>query len=245
MYLKRAPFAAITAAVLASAESQTSAGGAAIEPATVPPPAPGFDRIKFYFKSRKEKVVKEDGSVEEKKIEAPKPISLDLKLITPEDVVAIFNKNDEREMVLIMEGLRDVQLARVKDLLDEDREKIRAEGLVPDLYSWAAIAALPPATRKGAAIPDETWDAFEADYVDVMVHHGKEKKQAETGAKLLSRKFAPVKGNKKVIKKLQENLQVWIANTAKAEEFQQVYETLASKAESLLNIDEDALTAAI
>lgn len=209
------------------------------------PPVP--QKTKFFFKSRKEVQKQPDGTEKEVTLPKPETVELDLNssMIDLPKLIAILQSNDEKQISLVLESVNSQILAQARSLVDEDPEKARKDGIDLTQLSWEFIANIPPATRRGGGIADEVWEAFILDYTGVMQHHGKTKEKAETGAKLLSRRFAPVKDQKKIIKALQENLMVWYTNTAKAEDFQQVYETLMSKADTLLARDEDALMAAI
>jgi hypothetical protein len=216
-------------------------------------------KTKFYFKSRKEKdaegnVVmvpevdkdnKPTGKQVEKVIPAADPVELEIPLMGADDLVAILQSGDEKQLKLILEGVNNVILEQARSLVNDDVEAARTKGIDYTQISWEFIANMPPATRKGAAIPDEVWEAFMKDYVEVMTHHGKTKEKAETGAKLLSKRFQPVKTNKKVVDALKGNLSLWFANTENKEQFQEVYETLATKADQLLEADEEAILASV
>lgn len=201
----------------------------------------GPPKTRFFFKSRKEK----DAEGKEVVVPAPKAVELVIPFLTLDSVVDIINSNDEKQQSLLLEAVNSVILGQARSLVDEDPEKARTEGIDLTQLTWDFISKIPPATRRGGGIADEVWEAFTADYVAVMQHHGKTKEKAETGAKLLAKRFAPVKDNKKVIKVLTENLLLWYTNTDKAEDFQQVYEALISKSGTLLEKDEEAIIAAI
>lgn len=222
--------------------TQAATGGDAAKPADTGP-----KKTKFYFKSRKEMQKQPDGTEKEVTIPKPDPVELVIPELTTADVVNILSSGDAKQISLLMEAVNGVVFAQARSLVDDDVEKARKEGLDPTQLTWKFIAEIPPATRRGGGIPDEVWDAFIKDYTEVMQHHGKTKEKAETGAKLLAKRFNPVKDNKKIVKALQENLMVYYTNTTpdKAEEFQQIYETLTSKADTLLAKDEDAVLAAI
>jgi hypothetical protein len=205
-------------------------------------------KTKFFFKKRKEK---NEAGLVVKEIPAPEPLEIELPLLSMDDVVALINgegqDDDTKAKVrgLILEALNNVIIEQARDAVNDDTEGVREKGIPADSVDFTKIALMPPAQRRGSAIPDEVWEAFIADYTEVMQHHGKTKEKAEMGAKLLSKKFQAVKGNKKVIAALKDNLSTWFANSEKAEEFQQVYETLATKADTLLAADEEALLAAV
>lgn len=199
-------------------------------------------KTKFGFKKRKEK---NEAGIVTGEIPAPAPVELEIPMLSMEDIVALINGGDEKVQALLVEAANNIILEQVRDAVNEDPEAAREKGVNPDVYDFVKIANLPPAQRRGSAIPEEVWEAFVADYTDVMQHHGKTKEKAEMGAKLLSKKFQPVKSNKKVVQALKDNLSTWFANTTKGEEFQAVYESLAQKADSLLAADEEALMQAI
>lgn len=199
-------------------------------------------KTKFFFKKRKEK---NDAGIVTAEIPAPEPLELDLPLLEMADVVTLINSGDEKVHALILEALNGVIIDQARDEVNDDTEAVREKGVSPDTIDFVKIAHLPPAQRRGSAIPEEVWTAFIADYTEVMQHHGKTAEKAAMGAKLLSKKFQPVKGNKKVVQALKDNLSTWFNNTAKAEEFQAVYESLAQKADTLLATDEEALLAAV
>lgn len=223
-------------------------------------PMEGRTRTRFFFKKTKKKdvngnVVQQEVkdektgkiSMQDVEIPAPPAVELDLKLLDLAGIVNIINSQDEKQHKLLIEAANNIILEQAKEQVNQDLDSARTNGLDDEELTWAAIAALPPSQRKGAAIADEVWEAFQKDYVAVMVQHGKDEKAAQTGAKLLSKKYAAVKTNKKLVEKLKGNLSVWFTNTTEAnqETFKEVYEMLASKAETLLEADEDALLKSI
>lgn len=216
------------------------------KPAEAAKPADtGPKKTKFYFKSRKEMQKQPDGTEKEVVIPKPDPVELPIPELSLEDVINIATGEDQKQKDLLLEAVNNIVFAQARSLVDDDPEKARKEGIDNSQLSWEFIANMPPATRRGGGIPDEVWDEFVKDYVEVMQHHGKTKEKAETGAKILAKRFNPVKDNKKVVKALQENVMLWYTNTSKQEDFMQVYETLTSKADTLLAKDEDAVLAAI
>jgi hypothetical protein len=179
------------------------------------------------------------------------PVELDLPLMELSDIVAILNGPnndgvaDEKQVKLILEACNNIILERGRELVNDNPEEAREKGISEEEISWKTIAELPPSQRKGAAISDEVWEAFEVDYIDVMKHHGKTEQQSKMGAKLFRSRFQSVKTNKKVLKALQENLRLWFANSSNSETFQDVYESLSTKVDTLLAADEEALVAAV
>lgn len=232
-------------------------------------------KTKFHFKSRKDKdeagnviqvqevdikkdkdgnvvstaaVTNKDGTPKmiDKVIPAPAPLELEIPLVTTEDLAAILQApNNEKQVALILESMNAQILEQAREQVNDPDADVRTKGLDLTKLTFEFIANLPPSQRRGSAIPDEKWEAFSADYVDVMQHHGKDEAKAKTGAKLLVRKFQPVKMNKKVVSALKDNLQLWFTNSPNAEEFQDIYENLMGKADTILATDEDAILAAV
>ena len=90
----------------------------------------------------------------------------------------------------------------------------------------------------------EVWEAFSEDYIAVMpAITSKSAEQVGNACKLLIAKFQPVKTNKKVIEFLKGQLALWFSSSTNAEEFQECYEFLDAKADTLLKADEAALLA--
>jgi len=173
------------------------------------------------------------------------PIVVKVPKLEVTDIQGIIEKNDEKQVKLLLEAVNGIIENQAKQMIDEDRAAARENGLNFDNLTWEYIANIPPATRRGAAISEETWENFIKDYTSVMKHHGKTEEQAEMGAKILSKRFYQVKTNKPVVQALQNNLKLWFANTSQAEDLQEVYENLMSKAEQLLAADAEAILAAI
>lgn len=147
-----------------------------------------------------------------------------------------------KQLDLVLDTLADVVYAQA-------RQQVDAEDYTDDKWdvnalAWDVIANLPKAERRGGGIPKETWEAFSADYIQVMpAVTGKTLEQTGNAAKLFVAKLAPVKTNKKVIAHLQDLLNIWFTNTPNAEDYADVYEFLSNKAETLLKADEASLLA--
>lgn len=199
----------------------------------------------------------------QKVIPAPAPLEVEVPMMTVQDIVTLLQGTpgkdpetgaditvyDEKQIKLMLESLNNTILEQAREQVNaaEDIEALRTNGLDLSKLSWEAIANLPPSQRRGSAIPEEVWTAFEKDYIEVMQHHGKDEKKATAGAKLLVKKFQQVKNNKKVVGALKSNLQLYMINATPENqvEFQGIYENLMSKADTLLEADEEALMQAI
>lgn len=191
-------------------------------------------------------------------------------LASSQDLQAILDSGDMKQVNLLLDAANEIKLKHVKLQLDEAIQenkdvwpKIRkdkdANGkeievidqpadlswLSLDKIDWKAIADLPPAQRGARGIPEEIWNAFAEDYKAVIVQHGKTAEQAEAAAKHFLNKFSIVRGNKKVLQALDRNLEIWIANTEKVDEFTEVYQNLRQKLNTLINADEDVIVATV
>lgn len=231
--------------------------------------------VRFGFKETKKKdaagnIVK-DAKGEDVRIPAPEALTLSIpQFSTAEDLMAIAQSGDEKQIKLALEGMNAIIIGQAKAQVDEARTEGKAMWPVfstskdangkdvqtleseADLswldvgkLDWGYIAALPPSVRGGGGIPEETWEAFSADYQAVIIHHGKNENQAKMAANIFLKKFAPVKGNKPLLQALQHNLELWFGNTSQGEQLQEVYKSLATKLNTLLQADEDAIVASV
>jgi len=189
-----------------------------------------------------------------------------------DDLKAIMNSGDDKLISLCLEAINEVILKHAKIQLDDairegknvwpkfekqkDKDGKEVEIQVePADNSWidydkldlAYISKLPPATRGAQGIPEESWEAFAKDYKEIIVHHGKTPAQAEAGAKHFLNKFAIIRLNKPLLANMQKNLHLWYANSELKEDsnISKIYENLASKLETLLQADEDAIQASV
>lgn len=100
------------------------------------------------------------------------------------------------------------------------------------------LANQPAAERRGGGISKEIWEAWAADYLEVMpAATGKKKENVGNAATLFIKKFQPVKTDKPVLAKLKEQLDIYTTATERLEEFQDCVTFLINKVESLINSD--------
>lgn len=200
------------------------------------------DKVAVKFSFRKV-ITKDEASGIETESKRP-TLELELPLLSVEGIVAEFQAGGKR-LDLIVEAIRDVQIARARELVNEN-EAITAENFPYAQLSWEAIANLPKAERRGGGIPKEVWEDFSKDYVSVMqAATGKTIEQVSNAAKILLNKFQAVKTNKPVLKLLKEQLGIYASTSSNAEQFSDCITFLVEKADSLLNQDEAALLAAL
>lgn len=150
-----------------------------------------------------------------------------------------YTKNDEgkevltKEAELLLEAVQDIIQLEVRGYV-QDNLDVSPENFPYDKFTWEAIANQDKVSRRGAGIPKETWEAFSKDYIATMpALTGKTAEQVGNAAKIFVRKFKDVAGNTPIIKKLQEQLSIYISNSKQAEEYTDVLEFLTKKAEDM------------
>lgn len=109
-------------------------------------------------------------------------------------------------------------------------------------FTMEAFSSVAESERKSAAIPKEQWEAFAADYIETMhrVLPNTPPDKIQNAASLLVKRFSTVKTAKPVITKLVEYLNMWLQGSGRAEDFVDIYESLVSKSNELLNLDPKA-----
>ena len=182
--------------------------------------------VKFNFRENKELGTKRPS------------VTLPIRVLTLQGLVDILNGGDEKQVSLVLETLQKPILEQARAQVDEN-ETITVDTLDYSKLSWEAISKLEPAARRGGGIPKEVWEAFVADYIEVMpAVTGKTLEQVTRAATLFGQKLSSVKGNKKVLAALRGFLDLYFANTPKSDEFVDCYEFLVNKAEALLAADD-------
>lgn len=185
--------------------------------------------VKFRFKKIKDEATG---------LESQRPtVELELPLISVEGAIEAFNAGD-RQLALIIETMRDLQIARAREIINE-KEDISAENFPYDALSWKAIANMPKAERRGGGISKETWEEFAKDYIAVMPGvTGKDVEKVANAARICLNKFNSCKTNRPVIRMLKDQLGLYVINSPNAETFQDCVEFLINKADALLNISD-------
>lgn len=176
-------------------------------------------------------------------VESKRP-NLELKLPIPsiEGMIAIF-KAGGKGLELMQEAVSEVVISRARELVSEN-ESVSAESFPYDELSWEKIANLPKTERRGAGIAEEQWKAFATDYVAVMPQiTGKTVEQVTNATKIFLNKFNQVRTNKPVLKKLNEQLGIYVEHAQNAEQYTDCVEFLSGKAKKLLEVSDEALLA--
>ena len=196
--------------------------------------------VKFSFRKV---VTKDESSGIETESKRP-TVELDLPLISVEGIIAAFQAGG-KQLDLILEALQDVQIARARELVNEN-ENINSDNFPYEQLDWAAIANLPKAERRGGGISKELWEDFGKDYLVVMPGvTGKSEDQIKNAVKILLNKFQQVKTAKPIIKLLKDQLALYVANSPNAEQYSEAVEFLVEKADKFLNVSEADLLAAL
>lgn len=170
-------------------------------------------------------------------------VELDLPLLSVEGLIEQFKKGG-KELELVMEAVRQVQIDRARELINDDEKITGADNFPFAELDWTKIANLPKAERRGGGISKEVWEEFSKDYVAVMPQvTGKTAEQIANAAKILLNKFQSCKTNKPVLGLLKDQLAIYAQNSSNAEQFSDCIAFLTEKADVFLNMDDAALLA--
>lgn len=166
--------------------------------------------------------------------------SFALKVLVPTTagLAAAINSGDEKQIALLHEAVQDLINGAIKTWVGE-KEENGAAAFKPEEWTWAKIANMEKLDRRSSAISKEVWDAFAKDYLEVMTAvAGRTPEQVAAALQVYQKKFSILKSNKEMIKKLKGQLGVYIVNTKKAEDFQEILELLDKKSDEYLASDD-------
>lgn len=148
-------------------------------------------------------------------------------------------------LALLMEAAEGIVNTAARNILYEDTA-LNASNFPIERISWEAIANLPKAQRRGGGIPKEVWEAFATDYCETMPElTGKTIPQVTNAAKMLQNKFSAVKTNFDVLNLLVEQLGIYADGSENAGDYTDCIEFLVEKADTLLNVTQEELLAAL
>lgn len=186
---------------------------------------------KFNFKARK--ITDAEGKeVGKTKKQAPLVVAIPVPtdqeivdaLMVPDIEVAPKKEGDPvtyevpKVKQLIRDAIADIVRAQAKSQLDDvidafgadETKNVSASDIDFDKLSIEYIANLPPAQRGARAIPDEDWEAFYQDYMQVMVAAtGKPETKIKTHIELF-KKPTRAKQNKDALSVLVDQLDVYL-----------------------------------
>jgi hypothetical protein len=166
--------------------------------------------------------------------------TVELKLPVPslEGIVSILESGSQAAQQLLLDVVYDC-VRDVAGTIVGDSESITQENFPLDKITWEAIATQPRAER--TKIAQEVWDAFAADYLDVMpAVTGKNNEQLSAAVSVYVKKFTLVKTNKEVLSMLKTQLGLYMEHSKKAEEFTEILDLLLGKVDTYLKSDDVA-----
>lgn len=199
---------------------------------------------KFNFKARK---ITDETGKEIGKTKKQPPVTVALPQPTDAEIISALQVQDttddkgqpvvDKVKALIREAVqaivRDQAKGQFDDLIDsfgpDDTQTVSPENLDYDKLSLVYIANLPPAQRGARAIPEEDWNAFYQDYMQVMVAAtGKPEAKIKTHIELFQ-KPTRVKANKDALQVLVDQLDVYLTASQNVDETAECVGRLRSK----------------
>ncbi len=171
-----------------------------------------------------------------------KPVELAVPYPSVEGIVVILEKGG-KGLELLVEAIESVVNTAAREILFDGTD-LNAATFPVEKLSWEFIANIPKVQRRGSGIPKETWDAFQADYVECMPEAtGKTLEQIANAAKILAAKLSAVRTNEAVLQLLVGQLAIYAEHSPNIEEYAECVEFLLNKADTLLNVSEEELLA--
>lgn len=214
---------------------------------------PQLINTKFSFKSR---TIKDENGKEIAKTKKQPALEVQLPQPTTEEVVAILQSQDEahaKVKELILDGIysivRDQAKAQLDEVIDsfgtDDSKTVSVENLDFDKLDLIYIANLPPSQRGTRAIPEEDWEAFFGDYLQVMVAAtGKQESKIKNHLEHF-KKPTRIKSSKDILAVLVDQLDIYIASSANIEETGECAQRIRSKFDKWLKEDDKFDVAAL
>lgn len=165
-------------------------------------------------------------------------IKLDLPVLTIDGLVDSLS-SDIKVQNFVLDLIADAVKSAAKDQVDDENNPVNTqEELDLTKLQIGYLASQPKAERTGGGISKEVWEAWAADYIDVMVSATNAKEDhVKNAVGIFVKRYAPVKSHKPVLTKLRERLAIYATNTKNLEEFAEVVEYLDKRAETLLKAD--------
>lgn len=183
-----------------------------------------------------------------KEVAARDPIDLVVPTLDKDGIIAMLSSVKEdgtlsNEATLVIDACAEIVLSRSREVVSDllaDNKEVSLATFPLDAVSWAAIANLPTAERKGRGIPKEVWDAFKEGYVSYFLAQGFETTKVEAAVGLCLARLQPIKANKPMLSKLRGYVESWFANTGADADagMTEVFKFLNGKFEEFLNADE-------
>lgn len=197
---------------------------------------------KFNFKSRA--IVDTEGNVVGR-TKKPESLICAVPVPSPEEIAQLVVKGDAVAKLItsavataIIEQARGQFNDTLESFGDDDTRVLTADVLDFSKLTLEYIASIPPTQRGAAAITDDEWKFFFTDYVAVMMAAtGKDATVLGRGVDLF-KKPQKTKGNKPVLTKLIEMLDIYMANTTALEDTAPAASRLRNKFQSWNDAEE-------
>ena len=169
-------------------------------------------------------------------------VKLELPVLTVDGLINAIQ--DQKQLDFILDVLADVIKAAARTQVDDETSPVNDQAAL-DLSKLTLeyIANQPKAERTGGGISQELWAAWGVDYVSTMLAASPDAKEehVKNALNIFLKRYAPVKMNKPVLKKLRERLAVYATETKALDDFVEVVDYLDKRAETLINADDSAL----
>jgi hypothetical protein len=200
--------------------------------ASIPEAAYTPEVVNFSFRSKEENGVKTKRET----------LKFDIPHITWTGLTQALSSDPKVREFMISVVNNEIDNA-VRAQLNDNEKLSKAEELDYTKLNLVYLANQPKSERAGNGISQDTWKAFQQDYISVMpALINRSAEQIATAAKVFTQRLQPVKTNKPVLSKLEEYLTVWFTNTETPEDFADVFTFLSEKIKVFLNTsDEDML----
>lgn len=203
--------------------------------------------IKFNFKSRA--IRDEAGNLIGKTKKQP---SLEVALPLPDatEVTTYLAEPESKIAVLVMDAVARLVIDQAREQFDEliesfgedDTKVVAADGLDYSKLTLEYIASIPPTQRGAAALTEEDFETFFADYLPVMVAAtGKDEGKIVNHINLF-KKPTKVKARKDVMAVLVDQLDIYLASSANVEETGMVANRMRDKFQRWIDAPEVAMS---
>jgi hypothetical protein len=165
-----------------------------------------------------------------------------LPIITLEGLQSALADTKQRDYVLSVLEAEVYKEARYQ--IDDNTPPVNSQSeLDVSLLTLSYLANQPPSERRGGGISKETWEAFAEDFINVMpgLSGDRPVEKIQMAASIFVKRLAPVRGKKKVVQFLKDQLALWFQHTQAKEDFADCYLYLDGKCDEYLTAEEDLL----
>lgn len=188
----------------------------------------------FKFRFKKDKMGNQRAGFE---VEVPVP--------TVNGIANILMKRTEepqgkKAFELLMDAVKDTIRSVAGSIIGNDPtiDQSNAAAKLQPMLDWFAIANMPKADRR-AAIDEEVWNTFTSDYIAIMPGlSNKSVDQVTAATQVYLKKFSMFKTDKVTLANLKNQLALYIDNTKKGDEVEEVLTLLNDKLTAYLAADD-------